>query len=304
MSTAFIFPGQGGQFAGQAKSWLDRDPGLGEILALADEISGRPITRLCLEGPLEELSQTANLQPAVVAVCLMGHRLMISAELKPDFTCGHSLGEFSALAAAGVFDERTTLALVSRRGVLMEEAAAKNPGAMAAVLGLSPEDLAAICELARHEGPVVMANFNTPDQVVISGAARAVAAAGKYAKMKNGKVLPLPVSGAFHSPLMAAAAEKFAADLEKANFRPPACRVLPNSTARPTADPAEIKARLLSQMTSPVLWTQTVQALAEAGVTDFREAWPKPYLTSLVKKCLPRDTAVRAEAFGLSPLLH
>ena len=298
MTQAFIFPGQGGQFAGQGQSWLDRDPALREILDLADELSGRPIARLCLEGPLEELSRTANLQPAVVAVSLMGHRLMRAAGLTPDFVCGHSLGEFSALCAAGVFDERTALTLVSRRGALMEEQAAQNPGAMTAVLGLSPEDVAAICELARNEGPVVLANFNTPDQIVISGNLRAVAAAGKYAKMKNGKVLPLPLSGAFHSPLMAAAAEKFAAELEKTDFRTPACQVIPNSSARPTADPAEIKSRLMTQMTSPVLWTQTVQALAEAGVTDYIEAWPKPYLTSLVKKCLPRASAARTEAFA------
>ncbi|MDR2935537.1 MAG: ACP S-malonyltransferase [Candidatus Adiutrix sp.] len=298
MTCAFIFPGQGGQFIGQARSWLDREPALGEILSLAEEISGRPITRLCLEGPLEELSQTANLQPAVVAVSLMGHRLMKAAGLEPDFVCGHSLGEFSALCAAGVFDERTALALVSRRGAIMEDMAAKNPGAMTAVLGLSPEDLAAVCELARNEGPVVMANFNTPDQIVISGDLRAVAAAGKYAKMKKGKVLPLPLSGAFHSPLMAPAADKFAAELEKTDFKTPVCQVVPNSTARPTADPAEIKARLMTQMTSPVLWTQTVQALAEAGVTEFIEAWPKPYLTSLVKKCLPRASAARTEAFA------
>jgi [acyl-carrier-protein] S-malonyltransferase len=298
MSTTFIFPGQGGQFAGQAKSWLERDPGLGDILALADEISGRPVTRLCLEGPLEELSQTANLQPAVVAVSLMGHRLMTAAGLKPDFVCGHSLGEFSALCAAGVFEAKTALALVSRRGALMEEAAAKNPGAMTVILGLPAEELAGICELARNEGPVVMANFNTPDQIVISGDIRAIAAAGKYVKMKKGRVLPLPLSGAFHSPLMAAANEKFAAVLEKTEFRPPVCRVLPNSTAQPTSDPAEIKARLLTQMVSPVLWTQTVQALAEGGVTDFIEAWPKPYLASLVKKCLPRDAAARVEPFA------
>ena len=298
MPLAFIFPGQGGQFQGQARSWLDREPSLSEILALADEVSGRPVTRLCLEGPLDELSQTANLQPAVVAVSLMGLRLMKAAGLKPDFACGHSLGEFSALCAAGVLDERAALALVSRRGAIMEEAAAKNPGAMAAVLGLSAEDLEAICELARHEGPVVMANFNTPEQIVISGDIRAVAAAGKYVKMKKGKVLPLPLSGAFHSPLMSAANEKFAAELGKIDFRPPSCQVVPNSTARPTTDPAEIKARLLTQMTSPVCWTQTVQALAEAGATNFIEAWPKPYLTSLVKKCLPRDSAIRVEAFA------
>ena len=297
MSTAFIFPGQGGQFVGQGQTWLTREPGLKEVLAWADEISGRPLTKLCLEGPAEELSQTANLQPAVLAVSLMGLRLMKAAGLKPDFVCGHSLGEFGALCAAEVLDERSALTLVSRRGALMAEAAEKNPGAMMAVIGLSAEILEGICELARNEGPVVMANFNTPDQIVISGGIRALAAAGKYIKMKNGKALPLPVSGAFHSQLMAAAADKFAAELEKTPFRAPVCRVAPNSTAVPTDDPAEIKALLLTQITSPVKWSQTVQTLAEAGVTNFIEAWPRPYLTSLTKKCLARDTAAKAEAF-------
>lgn len=173
----------------------------------------------------------------------------------------------------------------------MEEVAARNPGAMMAVIGLPPEELEAICELARNEGTVVMANFNTPEQIVISGEARAVAAAGKYVKMKSGKALPLPVSGAFHNHvLMAEAGTRFAAELEKVTFHQPACPVVPNSWGEPTADPAVIKARLLTQITSPVLWTKTVDSLLAAGVTEFIEAWPKAYLGSMIKKCLPRGS--------------
>ncbi len=297
MSTAFIFPGQGGQFIGQGCAWLESNPELKEILTLADKVSGRPITRLCLEGPLDELSRTANLQPAILAVSLMGLRLM-KAQQKPDFTCGHSLGEFGALCAAEVLDEKTALTLVSHRAVLMDEAARKNPGAMLAVIGLTPEVLEGICELARNEGPVGLANFNTPDQIVISGSIRAISAAGKYVKMKNGHVIPLPLSGAFHSELMTEAAEKFATELASLDFHPPVCRVAPNATGEPTVDPIEIKARLLSQITSPVLWTKTIQNLARAGVTDFLEVWPKPYLTNIVKKCLPQKATFNVKAWA------
>lgn len=293
MSTAFIFPGQGGQFVGQGHSWVEAHPELREIFQIADEVSGRPISRLCFEGPGEELSKTANLQPAVLAVSLAGLRLMRAAGLAPDFAAGHSLGEFGALVAAGVLDEGEALALVAKRAVLMEEVAAKNPGAMMAVIGLPAAELEAICELARHEGSLVMANFNTPEQIVISGEARAVAAAGKYIKMKSGKAIALPVSGAFHNDqLMAEAGERFAKVLAPVAFKAPLCPVVPNATGVPTADPGEIKARLMSQITSPVLWTKTVDSLLAAGVTAFTEAWPKAYLGSMVKKCLPKGSDV------------
>lgn len=294
MSTAFIFPGQGGQFIGQGQSWLEKDPSLKEVFDLADEISGRPISELSFQGPMEDLSKTANLQPAVLAVCLAGLRLM-KRQAKPDFVAGHSLGEFGALVAADVLDEKTALKLVCKRAVIMDETAAANPGAMTAVMGVSEQDLAGICELAANEGPVVMANFNTPDQIVISGAARAVAAATKYIKLKNGKAIGLPVSGGFHSELMAAAAERFAQEIEKTEFKEPTCPVLPNATARPTTEAAEIKKILMSQITSPVRWSQTVSWLAENGVDRFIEAWPKAYLASMTKKCLPKGTEIKVE---------
>ncbi len=291
MSTAFIFPGQGGQFVGQGRAWLEQDPSLQNILNMAEELSGRPLGQLCFEGPIEQLSQTVNLQPAILAVSLMALRLA-RRESQPDFTAGHSLGEFAALCAAEVFSEETALNLVVKRALYMDEAARQNPGSMLAVLGLKAKEVESICELARNEGLVAPANFNTPEQVVISGESRAVAAAGKYVKLKNGKAIALPVSGAFHSPMMDEAARRFAAELEKVDFKNPVCPVVPNSLGRPISDPAEIKALLLSQMVSPVRWTTTVESLAAAGVTEFKEMWPKAYLGSLVKKCLPKGSPI------------
>ena len=287
MSTAFIFPGQGGQFVGQGQPWVETQPTLKDIFALADECSGRPITKLCCEGPGEELSRTINLQPAVLAVSLMALRLM-KAKTKPDFVAGHSLGEFGALVAAGVFSEALAMNLVSKRAAIMDEVATKNPGAMVAILNLSPEEVESICELARNEGAVTTANFNTPGQIVISGQARAVAAATKYAKLKKpGRAIPLPVTGAFHSELMAEAGTIFAEELNKTTFENPTCPVVPNSSGVPTTDPVEIKERLISQIVSPVLWTKTVENLLAAGVTEFQEAWPKPYLGKMTTACLP-----------------
>ena len=290
MSTAFIFPGQGGQFVGQGRAWAEEDPAIMALFKLADEITGRPIYKLCFEGPSEDLAKTANLQPAVLTVSLAALRKMKAAGLKPDFAAGHSLGEFGALVAAEVFDETQALKLVAKRAALMDEAAARNPGTMMAVIGMSPEDLEGICELARNEGLVVLANFNTPEQIVISGEVRAVTAAGKYIKMKSGRSIPLPVSGGFHSELMAGAGAGFAKVLEDVEFKTPVCPVIPNSTAVAATDPAEIKARLLTQIVSPVKWTQTVQALSAAGVDRFIEAWPKAYLGAMTKKCLPKDS--------------
>lgn len=286
---AFIFPGQGGQFAGQGKAWAERDPEIASLFKMADEVSGRPVSRLCFEGPLEELSQTANLQPAILTVSLSALRLM-KREAQPDFAAGHSLGEFGALCAAGVFDEETALKLVTRRAALMQAAAEKNPGAMMAVLGLPEAEVEPICELARAEGLIVLANYNTPEQYVISGEIRAVAAAGKYVKLKGGKAIGLPVSGAFHSPMVDEAAQAFREDLLKAEFKPPICPVVPNALGTLTQDVEVIRQALLTQITSPVRWTKTVASLAEAGATEYLEAWPKSYMGSLIKKTLAKDS--------------
>ncbi|MDR1038597.1 MAG: ACP S-malonyltransferase [Deltaproteobacteria bacterium] len=285
-TTAFIFPGQGGQFAGQGKSWADRNASVRELFRLADDVTQRPVSRLCFEGPLEELSLTVNLQPAVLAVSLAGALLHLESGLVPSYAAGHSLGEFGALCLAGVLTEAETFSLVAKRAALMQKAAMQSPGVMAAILNLSDEALAGACELARAEGTVVMANFNTPGQTVISGTARAVAAAVRHAQALGGRAVSLPVSGAFHSPLMGECAALFADELGEMDFKPPKFPVVPNALGTPVSDPDDLKRLLSEQMTSPVLWFRSVKSLEAAGVDTWAECWPRPYLGSMVKKCL------------------
>ncbi|MDR1312130.1 MAG: ACP S-malonyltransferase [Deltaproteobacteria bacterium] len=285
-TTAFIFPGQGGQFAGQGKPWFERSASVRELFKLADEVTQRPVSRLCFEGPLEELSLTVNLQPAVLAVGLAGALLHLEAGLVPSFAAGHSLGEFGALCLAGVLTEAEVFALVAKRAALMQKAAMHSPGVMSAVLNLSGEALEGACELGRAEGVVVVANFNTPGQTVISGTARAVAAAVRHAQSLGGRAVSLPVSGAFHSPLMNESSALFADELGELDFKPPKFPVVPNVLGTPVTDPDELKNLLSEQMTSPVRWLETVKSLELAGVDSWAECWPRPYLGSMVKKCL------------------
>jgi [acyl-carrier-protein] S-malonyltransferase len=285
-TTAFIFPGQGGQFPGQGKAWADRSASVREIFRLADEVTQRPVTRLCFEGPIEELSLTANLQPAVLAVGLAAALLHLESGLVPSYAAGHSLGEFGALCLAGVLTETEAFALVAKRATLMQKAAMQSPGVMAAVLNLSDEALEGACELARAEGTVVAANFNTPGQTVISGTARAVAAAVRHAQSLGGRAISLPVSGAFHSPLMNECNALFADELGETDFKPPKFPVVPNALGTPVSDPDELKNLLAAQMTSPVYWCRSVRSLELAGVDSWAECWPRPYLGAMVKKCL------------------
>ena len=285
--TAFIFPGQGGQFAGQGKEWADKYPAVREIFRTADEVTGRPVSRLSFEGPIEELTMTANLQPAVLAVSLAAARLHLAADRSPDFAAGHSLGEFGALCLAGVFDVASAFDLISRSAALMQKAAMDRPGTMTAVLNLDPAEIESVCELARSEGTIVIANYNTPQQTVISGTSRAVAAAVRFIQKKGGRTIPLPVSGAFHSPLMAESASSFSDILRDTDFAQPKIPVVPNATGIPVTDPDELKSRLISQMTSPVRWVDTIRSLYDEGVRTFCECWPKPFISAMIKKCLP-----------------
>jgi [acyl-carrier-protein] S-malonyltransferase len=285
--TAFIFPGQGGQFVGQGTSFLEILPSLKEFFTQADQITGLPISKLCLEGPLEELSQTVNLQPAVLTVSLAAAKILAKQGFIPDIAAGHSLGEFGALCLSGVLSETEVLTLVTKRAQFMQKATSEKPGAMSAILNLDQKVLEGICELARAEGQVVMANFNTPQQTVISGEVKAVAAAVRYVALKGGRSIALPLSGAFHSPLMEQAAKSMAEEVKKLTFKTPLFPVIPNALGKPVTDPKLLKNLLISQMTSPVLWTTTVESLVAFGVTNFLECWPKLYLGSMVKKNLP-----------------
>jgi [acyl-carrier-protein] S-malonyltransferase len=279
---AVVFPGQGSQYVGMGKALYDASQEARDLFALAQEASGLAIEKLCFEGPMEELTQTVNLQPAMVTVDLAVWRALKAAGISPVAVAGHSLGEYPALVAAGALSEADCLKLVSLRGKLMDRDAAANPGAMAAVMGKTPDEVAGIC--AKAGGVVQPANYNANAQTVITGTKDDVAAAGKIAKEAGAKVIPLKVSGAWHSPLMQKAGEDMRAALAEISFAAPVCVHLPNTTGRPTQDAAEIKSELMNQLTSSVRWVQSVEAMLGLGVEAFIEAGPKNVLAGLIKK--------------------
>ena len=281
MKKAYIFPGQGSQFPGMAKELYETNPAAREMLERANEILGFRITDIMFEGTAEDLKQTKVTQPAiflhsvVLAKCL--------PDFEPEMVAGHSLGEFSALVAAGAIDFEEGLKLVSIRAQAMQKACETNPGGMAAVLMLDSETIEHICE--ETEGIVVAANYNCDGQIVISGEKAAVDAACIRLKEAGARrALPLPVGGAFHSPLMEPARAELAEGIEKAVFKTPICPVYQNVTAQPSTDPTEIKANLLSQLTSPVRWTQSVQNMIADGADTFIELGPGKVLQGLVAK--------------------
>jgi len=272
------------------QAWIQAGPAGQDIFALAEKASGLPLITLCQQGPLEELTRTVNLQPAVIAVDLCCWQGLVSAGVKPHAVAGHSVGEYAALAAAGVLSPAQCLELITLRGRLMDRDAIANPGAMAAIMGAGPEEVAALCQ--EVEGEVQPANYNTPAQTVITGERQAVAAAGALAKERGFKAIPLKVSGAWHSPLIAAAGRDMAEALAPLEFAAPACLHVPNTTGEPTADAAVIKNQLMKQLTAPVRWVQTIQALLDQGVEVFIEAGPKNVLAGLIKKTAPAGTTV------------
>ena len=282
MKKAYIFPGQGAQFPGMAKELYDTNPTAREMLERANEILGFRITDIMFEGTPEELKETKVTQPAiflhsvVLAKCL--------PDFAPDMVAGHSLGEFSALVAAGAMDFEEGLKLVSIRAQAMQKACEMNPGTMAAVIRLSAERIEEICA-STEEGIVVAANYNCDDQIVISGEKAAVEAACIRLKEAGARrALVLPVGGAFHSPLMEPARAELAEGIEKAVFHTPICPVYQNVTALPATDPEEIKANLLAQLTSSVKWTQSVRNMIGDGADTFIELGPGQVLQGLVAK--------------------
>jgi len=287
---ALVFPGQGSQYVGMGRAFCEADPDCRQIIAQAERASGLAIGRLCFEGPLDELTLTVNLQPAVVAVDICAWLALAKAGVKPAAVAGHSLGEYPALVAAGALSAEQCLELVSLRGRLMDREASAHPGAMSAIMGLTPEQVAQLC--ADAGGVLQPANYNTGSQTVITGAAEAVARANALAKERGAKAIPLKVSGAWHSPLMAAAGRDMAAALAAVDFAPLACAIAPNLTGQPTLDAKQAKAALLDQLTSPVRWVQSVEALVATGVDVFVEAGPKNVLAGLIKKIAPETARV------------
>lgn len=281
MKNAYVFPGQGSQFPGMAKDLYENNAEAHEMLERANEILGFRITDIMFDGTAEDLKQTKVTQPAIFL-----HSVLIAKclpDFKPDMVAGHSLGEFSALVAAGAMDFEEGLKLVSIRAQAMQRACETVPGTMAAIIALPTEKVEEIC--ASCEGIVVAANYNCDGQIVISGEKKAVEEA--CAKMKEAgakRALPLPVGGAFHSPLMEPARAELAEGIEKAVFHTPVCPIYQNVTARPSTDPAEIKANLLAQLTSPVRWTQSVKNMLADGAEHFIELGPGKVLQGLISK--------------------
>ena len=279
--TVYMFPGQGSQFPGMAKDLYESNPVARQMLDRADDILGFPITEVMFHGTAEDLKQTKVTQPAIFL-----HSVILAKcqpEFRPDMVAGHSLGEFSALVAAGALDLEDGLRLVAIRANAMQKACDKVPGTMAAIIALPSETIEKVCD--EVEGVVVAANYNCDGQVVISGERSAVEEACARLKEAGAKhALVLPVGGAFHSPLMQPAAEELAAGIESVTFREPVCPIYQNVTALPVTDPACIKANLLAQLTSPVRWTQTVKNMIADGADRFIESGPGKVLQGLVAK--------------------
>ncbi|QIP17524.1 ACP S-malonyltransferase [Spirosoma aureum] len=287
---AYVFPGQGSQFRGMGRDIYQNSEAARKLFDQANQLLGYDLTRIMFEGTDEELKQTIYTQPAVL---LHGVVLALTAEsFAPDMVAGHSLGELSALTAAGVLSFENGLKLASIRATAMQKACELAPSSMAAVLGLADEVIERICAGITGE-IIVPANYNCPGQVVISGSISGIELAAEQLKAAGAKrVLPLAVGGAFHSPFMEPAREEFANAVEAMSFSEPRCPVYQNVNAQPTTDPSAIKANLIAQLTAPVRWTQSVEKMSADGATEFTECGPGKVLQGLIKKIV--STAVVA----------
>lgn len=282
MSRAYVFPGQGSQFPGMGKELYESNARAKELFDEADRILGFSLSGTMFEGTEEDLKQTRITQPAIFLHSVVS-AICLGDGFRPDMVAGHSLGEFSALTATGCLGFEDGLRLVYARAMAMQACGEKVPGSMAAIIALDDRTIEEIC--SRIEGIVVPVNFNSPGQVVISGEKEAVKEA--CAKLKEAgakRALPLPVGGAFHSPLMEPARQELAAAIEKAAFNTPCCPVYQNMDALPHTDPAEIKANLLYQMTTPVRWTDIIRNMLRDGADEFTECGPGTALSGMIKR--------------------
>ena len=290
---AYLFPGQGSQFPGMGKDLFDRFEMAKEMFQASDEILGFDLSTILLEGSKEDLQQTRVTQPAIYLHSVISAKVM-GGDFQPDALAGHSLGEFSALTAAGAIDFESGLKLVSQRAEAMQKACNQSEGTMAAVLGLEDQIVEEICQ--QTSGVVVAANYNCPGQLVISGNVDAIASACEDLKAAGARrALVLPVGGAFHSPLMEPARSELANAIDATHFSAPLCPIYQNTTAQAVNEPKAIQKNLIAQLTAPVKWAQSVNAMIEAGITDFVEVGPGKVLQGLVRKISPEVEISGAE---------
>lgn len=292
---AFVFPGQGAQFVGMGKDLYDNNPLAKELFEKANDILGFRITDIMFSGTDEELKQTKVTQPAVFLHSVIS-ALCMGEDVTPDMVAGHSLGEFSALVAAGALNFEDGLKLVYARAMAMQKACEAAPSTMAAIVGLDDATIENVCtEINTENNVVVPANYNCPGQLVISGNVEAVKAACEKLKAAGAKrALLLPVGGAFHSPLMQPAKDELQAAIEATTFNTPKCAVYQNVDAQAHTDAEEIKANLIAQLTASVRWTQEVQNMIAAGATDFTECGPGKVLQGMIGKIAKGNDAVTA----------
>ena len=297
MTIACVFPGQGAQKVGMGRELAEAFDVCRQTFAEADEALGEPLSTLCFEGPEERLVLTENTQPAILAVSVAVYRLAASRGIVPALAAGHSLGEYSAHVAAGTLSFADALRTVRRRGRYMQDAVPAGEGAMAAVLGLDGEAVAAACADAAAEGIVTPANLNAPGQVVIAGSARAVGKACELAKARGARrVIPLAVSAPFHCPLMKPAEERLAPELRALPARDPRIPVVANVDAEPKTDAAAAIEALIRQVSSPVRWEDVVKRLAVEGATTFVEMGPGTVLSGLIRKIDPSVRVLSIES--------
>lgn len=295
---AYIFPGQGAQFVGMGKDLYDQNPKAKQLFDKADEILGFKITDIMFEGTDEDLKQTKVTQPAVFLHSVIS--ALCATDFQPDMVAGHSLGEFSALVAAGALNFEDGLKLVSTRAHAMQKACEAAPSTMAAILALPDETVEEVCkEISKPGDVVVPANFNCPGQIVISGNIDAVNQACEKLKAAGAKrALVLKVGGAFHSPLMQPAKDELQKAIETTAFNTPKCPIYQNVDAKAYTNPEQIKANLIAQLTSPVRWTQEVQQMVADGATEFIECGPGKVLQGLVGKICKGNAAVSAHGLA------
>jgi [acyl-carrier-protein] S-malonyltransferase len=296
MKIAVLFPGQGSQYLGMGQEFVNADTESASLLSMAEATCELKLGALSTDGPMEELTRATNLQPAITItnlICWQALKKALNGGATVSCFAGHSLGEYSALYAAGVINAEDTMRLVSKRGALMEREGTINPGGMRAVLGLDIDTIEEVINNYQGPGAVTAANHNTPDQIVISGSLHALNEVSKIAEEKGGKVIPLNVSVANHSPLVAGAVPDFAEFLEKIEFNKPEVPVYFNLSAAKETDIGNIKEIMANQIASKVRWCEIIEAMLSEGVDTFIEVGPKTVLKGLIRKIIPKGTGIK-----------